>query len=408
MCTEITDNIDIPRWAVMWLLAFAIWLMCKLFTWHSVAGRNRSTGAAIQYFLGWPGMDPRPFVGMSGAHDSENATAWKPVLHVLVGIALIGLAGQIVAEHALLAGWIGMIGIVLALHFGLFDLIAITWRASGVAVEPIMQRPLSATSLADFWSRWNRGFRDLAFRLVFRPVHRRFSAPIATLCTFLFSGLVHDLVISVPAGAGYGRPTLYFLIQGAGVLFEKSAAGRRTRPSIIRAVMYVALIAPLGLLFPPSFVYRVFVPFLLTLTRCNMTLVSLTTLIRIGGVMHFGILIASALVPQVLDWRVELRKLSPLSRQLIWTHGAFIVLTIIGLGTIATANAPLLAMGGMLARCVCGFVAIFWFTRLVLQFALLDPKEYLTSLFLKLGYHGLTVVFASLSLIFGWAAVRWN
>ena len=171
--------------------------------------------------------------------------------------------------------------------------------------------------------------------------------------------------------------------------------------------MYVALIAPLGLLFPPTFVYRVFVPFLLTLTRCNMTLITLTTLIRIGGVMHFGILIASALVPQVLDWRTELRKLSPLSRQLIWTHGAFIVLTIIGLGTIATANAPLLAMGGMLARCVCGFVAIFWFTRLVLQFALLDPKEYLTSLILKLGYHGLTVVFASLSLIFGWAAVRW-
>ena len=237
-----------------------------------------------------------------------------------------------------------------------------------------MQRPLNATSLADFWSRWNRGFRDLAFGLVFRPLHRRFGATIAILSTFLFSGLVHDLVISVPAGAGYGRPTLTSSSKAPACCSRNPQRVAALRPFIIRAVMYVALIAPLGLLFPPTFVYRVFVPFLLTLTRCNMTLVTLTTLIRIGGVMHFGILIASALVPQVLDWRTELRKLSPLSRQLIWTHGAFIVLTIIGLGTIATANAPLLAMGGMLARCVCGFVAIFWFTRLVLQFCAARSK----------------------------------
>ena len=32
---------------------------------------------------------------------------------------------------------------------------------------------------------------------------------------------------------------------------------------------------------------------------------NLETLILIGGVLHFGILLASALVPQVLDWKAS-------------------------------------------------------------------------------------------------------
>jgi hypothetical protein len=40
-------------------------------------------------------------------------------------------------------------------------------------------------------------------------------------------------------------------------------------------------------------------------------------LILIGGVLHFGILLASALTPRVLDWRRELTKLEPLTRQLV-------------------------------------------------------------------------------------------
>jgi alginate O-acetyltransferase complex protein AlgI len=158
-----------------------------------------------------------------------------------------------------------MIGLVLLLHFGLFDLLGLAWRAAGVRVEPIMRQPMSAKSLSDFWSRWNRGFRDLAFRQIFRPLQRRIGSAWATLATFAFSGVLHDLVISVPARTGFGLPTLYFLIQAAGVLFEKSSPGRRIHPVARCAMMYVVLIAPLGLLFHPPFVRRVFVPFLIAI-----------------------------------------------------------------------------------------------------------------------------------------------
>lgn len=137
-----------------------------------------------------------------------------------------------------------------------------------------------------------------------------------------------------------------------------------------------------------------------------MNATTLTTLLVLAGVCHFGILLASALVPRVLDWRGELARVSPLSRHVVWTHGVFIVLTIVAFGVITVANAGTLAAGSTLARWFCGFVAVFWLSRLVVQLFLFDARPYLKTAFLKLGYHGLTVVFTYLGAVYAWAAVR--
>ena len=132
---------------------------------------------------------------------------------------------------------------------------------------------------------------------------------------------------------------------------------------------------------------------------------TLATLILLAGVAHFGILFASALVPRVLDWRGELAHLNPLSRHIVWTHGAFIVLTLVAFGAISLANPAELAAGSLLARWFCGFVAVFWLARLALQLFVFDARPYLTRTFLKLGYHGLTLVFAFLGTVYAWAAL---
>ena len=131
----------------------------------------------------------------------------------------------------------------------------------------------------------------------------------------------------------------------------------------------------------------------------------LALLILIGGLLHFGILIASALVPRVLEWKAELDKLAPLSRHLVWVHGAFIVLVIIGFGTLATTVSSDLASGSLLARGLCLFIATFWAARLAVQFFVFDAKPYLKTAFLWLGYNGLTAVFLYLAVVFGVAAL---
>jgi hypothetical protein len=121
---------------------------------------------------------------------------------------------------------------------------------------------------------------------------------------------------------------------------------------------------------------------------------NLQLLIFVGGVLHFGILLASALVPKVLDWNAALGKLDLLSRQLVWVHGVFIVLVIVGFGLLSVLFPTELAAGTPLARGLCGFIALFWAARLCVQFFVFDAKPFLKTTFLQADYHGLTAVFS--------------
>ena len=131
----------------------------------------------------------------------------------------------------------------------------------------------------------------------------------------------------------------------------------------------------------------------------------LPLLITIAGICHFGLLLASSLTPKVLDWKCELRQLNPLCRHVIWTHGAFIVLVIIGFGAISLGLASELAAGTPLARFLCAFMGVFWLARLIIQLFLFDARPFLTTRFLTVGYHGLTIVFVFLAGVYLTAAI---
>jgi alginate O-acetyltransferase complex protein AlgI len=179
---------------------------------------------------------------------------------VMLAIASLELHGQ-----PLVRAWIGMAGLVFALHFGVFHLLSCLWRSLGVPAVPIMQWPIASTSVSEFWGRrWNLAFRDLAHRFVFRPLATRWGGPAALAAGFLVSGLVHDAVISVPARGGYGLPTLFFLIQAAGVAIERSAVGRRSglgRGFVGWMFTAMVLLLPAPLLFHPPFVHQVVLSF---------------------------------------------------------------------------------------------------------------------------------------------------
>ena len=127
--------------------------------------------------------------------------------------------------------------------------------------------------------------------------------------------------------------------------------------------------------------------------------------IRLGGAVHFAILLASAQVPRALDWRGQLALLSPFLRRLFWVYGGFIVLVIVGFGSLSLGSSGEMAAGTPLARALCGFIAIFWLARLGIQLWVFDARPYLTTWFYRWGYRALTLAFVYLTLAYGWAAI---
>ncbi len=122
--------------------------------------------------------------------------------------------------------------------------------------------------------------------------------------------------------------------------------------------------------------------------------------LRICGVLQIGVLLASVLVPRVLDWRGELKLLSPMLRRLVWVYGLFISFTVAGLGTIALVHADSIAAGTGLGKALAVFLLGFWGMRLAVQALVYDVREYLTNPVLKIGYYGLTASFTYLVVIY--------
>jgi hypothetical protein len=258
---------SLPAWVLMWILSGSIFGACKWITWRHADAAQASPARQTAYLFAWPGMDAEAFLGSTRALRPAPVEWIRAAATTGAGVALFFGGGRLPgAGRSLLAGWIGMIGLVLMLHFGTFGLVSCAWRAAGVEARPLMRAPLRSASLAEFWGRrWNTAFRDLTHRFVFVPLAASLGSRAAVLAGFVVSGVVHDVVISWPAGGGFGGPTAYFTAQGLGLLGERTIAGRRFglgRGWRGRAFTAAVLAAPLPLLFHGPFVTRIVVPFM--------------------------------------------------------------------------------------------------------------------------------------------------
>ncbi len=259
-----------PRWAFMWALAFAIYCGCKWLTfWHAPI-RSAPRWRQLGYLLLWPGLDAATFLEVRRARSVARpaASEWLFAAAKLgLGLGLLyGVARTIRPDQWYIVGWVGMIGVVMVLHFGAFHLLSCAWRRVGVDARPLMRAPLLSRSLSEFWGRrWNTAFRDLTHRYLFRPLTGRLGARGALFAGFAFSGVVHDAVISVPAGGAYGGPSLFFVLQALGMLFERSALGRAIGLGASwRGWLFTMgmLLAPAPLLFHYPFVEVIVLPFM--------------------------------------------------------------------------------------------------------------------------------------------------
>jgi alginate O-acetyltransferase complex protein AlgI len=256
----------LPGWIAMWVMAVGLFFALKLMVLRG-HGQNVPLRWLGAFLLLWSGMNAAAFLArnrMAGAKVKGREMIFA-VGKLGFGLLLAGWAVRHADTGApLVVAWVGMLGIIFTFHFGLFHVASCAWRAAGVDAPPIMRAPIAARSLAEFWGeRWNIAFAEAARRLMLRPLARRWGVARAGAAVFVASGLVHELVISLPARGGWGGPTLYFLLQGTGMAAEKSALGRKLGLGaglMGRAWTLGFAALPVPLLFHAPFAERVIVP----------------------------------------------------------------------------------------------------------------------------------------------------
>ncbi|MFI5456229.1 MAG: MBOAT family protein [Isosphaerales bacterium] len=228
----------------------------------------RLTPLRLLAYCFWYGMQPQQFQkGKVTAAHAPVPTVSGTMLNALAGAALLWLVPHLLpaATPLTIRFWIALVGLGFLSLFARLDVAALIFRAMGFPVEKLMDCPIAATTLGDFWGRrWNRVVSGMMREVIFFPVARRAGARVALFAVFVYTGLYHE-GISFMARSGYGGPMLYFLVQYLGVAIENGRPARRLLRGhawLGRAWTVAVVVLPVGLLLPPALVDGILVPFM--------------------------------------------------------------------------------------------------------------------------------------------------
>jgi hypothetical protein len=241
-------------WLASWQQCTVLFLASYLLVKAALLHKHNAGSWAFAFM--WPGNHLARFDAV--ARIAHVSWARQGLISIAAGMAM-GLAAMQWG-----APWLAVVALVLLWHTGLATLLAAAWWYAGHDVQPICQAPWRAESLTDFWNRrWNQAWRDAAQALIIMPM-ARFSVGwpnwlrrvLPTSLVLLSSALVHELLISLPAGGGYGGPSAYFALQGCGLLMDHAGLPAAR----LRAWCFVLL--PLPLLVHTPFLQNVILPLL--------------------------------------------------------------------------------------------------------------------------------------------------
>lgn len=127
-------------------------------------------------------------------------------------------------------------------------------------------------------------------------------------------------------------------------------------------------------------------------------------LIYLAGIGQVCLVLGSLAVPKILNWKQELAKVQPLIKQMFWVYAAYIVVINLCFGFISVFDYQELTNGTSLAGMVTGFIAIYWISRVLIQFLYFDRSNFPNGNWHKAGEAVLVLLFVLLSVVYSWAA----
>ncbi len=120
----------------------------------------------------------------------------------------------------------------------------------------------------------------------------------------------------------------------------------------------------------------------------------------LAGLGHFCILMASFQVPSRLGWKQDLAKLTPFNRKLMWTYGAFTVMTILAFGVLTLVLHEELLRGDRAALGLAVFIGIYWIARVIVDLFYFEHKDWPSGSQFVAGHILLTSLFVALAVTY--------
>jgi Membrane bound O-acyl transferase family len=384
-----------------WRLAFAtIGGIFLVKTAVLTTRRGAVAGAGLWVFLfAWPGVVPDRFRQRGHAQPIDPGrflAAWARIAAGAASVVLLGVYAPHIPERVL--GLAGIVTLLLTIHLGLCDLLPWLLRWAGFDAPLLFDRPWASTSLGEFWGRrWNLAFVEMNQRLLLRPMYRRFGKGGSRLALFAVSGVLHEIGLSYPAGAGWGWPFGYFMLQGLLV-----AAEERFRMAG-RAWTWFRVLAPAPWLFHEPFRRALVVPFYRGLhewmARCSWEWY-LSHFLYAAAIGHLVVLVASFQAPVRLGWREDIPKLTRFNQKVFWVYGFYILLCIVGFAVLTWRLHDAFLAGETAARWLAGFIAVFWTVRVLVDVFWYDHRDWPPGNALVAGHALVMSLFCALAAVY--------
>ena len=127
--------------------------------------------------------------------------------------------------------------------------------------------------------------------------------------------------------------------------------------------------------------------------------------IVVAGWGQLAVVVGSLGVPRALNWTGELQQVSPLIRQIFWTYAGYILCTNLAFALVSILGNEELSDGSPLASSVTGFITLYWFARIMIQFFYFDRASAPTGLKYTVGecvLVGLFVFFTAVYAVATW------
>lgn len=227
----------------------------------------------LLFCYAWFGMNPSPFKSFPYKRFPDYLSYFKKgISRIIIGSIFITLMKVIllfwvsnsipfqVSIYTLFLSY--LIGLSLILHFGILNISTGFLRLLGINVTSLFKDPIKSKSLEEFWSkRWNLAFVELTTLAVLRPLKKRFGAQTAFWASYIFSGLLHELAISLPVKSGFGKPFAYFILQAFFIfVIEKNILKNVNNAFIRKCWLLACLFLPIFLLFHKDFINDIVIP----------------------------------------------------------------------------------------------------------------------------------------------------